>query len=334
MFAACLMFAMLSGSLHGKAACRVPDDVYHEVSGQVLAGRYDAAGAVLDRFMAEHPEEPVGPLLKAAVLQYAFTDYENDVRGDEFLRLLGHARELAAAKAASDPDDLWARYFTSAADGMEGAWTSVAGRLVGGVVKGRAGARGMSLILAEDAQFYDACLMRGSYRFWKSVALDGVSWLPFVHDERAEGIAETRRAIDHGRLTGVLGNTVLLEMLLADDPAEAARLGEVLTVRHPSCRLFAWQLGEAYKILGRYDDAVRVYTGIAGSFSGDGLDDGSGPLRCWWKLAVLAKTVGKPAECSYYCTQVRLIGENPDVYARNRERMERAAIWLEELADD
>ena len=156
------------------------------------------------------------------------------------------------------------------------------------------------------------------------MAIGPLSWLPFIDAERNGGLVEVQTAISRGKLTGPLSETVLLEMLLEYDPTHAVELGEMMVKKYPTCRLFAWQLGEAYKELQRYDDAVRVFTGIADSMTHDEADDGSGELRCWWKLAVLSNSVGKTDKCLYYCNKVVELGKRESVYIRQEKRITRA----------
>ncbi|MFC1692841.1 hypothetical protein ACFL1R_05000 [Candidatus Latescibacterota bacterium] len=311
--------------------CIVPGDVYAEISDCVLSCRYSDAEKVLDRFITAYPDEPAGYLLKAAVLQYECTDYEDFSRGNEFFELIENAEEYSRKKIAANDNDLWASYFLSAAESLKGVWSVACGRFIVGLVQGRSGAKKMLDIVSVDSTFYDAYLMLGSYRFWKSVAL---SRLPFIDTDRTDAIADVKMAVKRGKLTGTLSHTVLIEMLLDDDPALAIKIGREMIEAYPLCRLFAWQLGEAYKKTERFDDAVRVFTNIADSMSRDEWDDGSGELRCWWKLAVLSKSVGKKEECLYYCKKVVLIGETETVKQRQRKRIDSALQLIEEIGNE
>ena len=189
----------------------------------------------------------------------------------------------------------------------------------------------MERILKVDPGFHDALLLAGSYRFWRSAAVKRVSWLPFIGAEFDEPVQMVETAIVKGVLSGTLSNTVLMEMLLEYKPREAANLGERLFMQYPRCRLFAWQLGEAYKKLGRYEDAVRIFTGIAESMRDDPLDDGSGMVRSYWKLAVCAKEVGNTDECMYFCTKVLELGSLEPVATRQKQRIEAAKRLLEDI---
>ena len=177
-------------------------------------------------------------------------------------------------------------------------------------------------------------MLTGSYHFWKSVAIARLTWLPFIDDEREQGIADVEKAILHGRLNGPLSRTVLLEMHLDYDPESAVKLAEEMIESYPGCRLFAWQLGEAYKKMKMYDDAVRTFTGIADSMKDDDADDGSGELRCWGKLAVLSKSVGKKGKSIYFCNRIIGLKDNESVYKSQRARIDKALNMLEELRDE
>ncbi len=302
--------------------------VYGEISASVLTGDYAGAEGIAGRFMDRHPDHPAGPLFRAAVIQYAATDYGDYSRENDFFRLTGESIGLARASSDVDRESaLWNRYYEAAAQGLEGAWKVSAGDFLRGVLTGRSGARGMDAVVKADSTFYDAYLLLGSYRFWKNVAL---SRLPLIDLGRRRGIAEVRLAIERGTLNGPLANTVLLEMLLEYDPPEAVRLGELLHAAHPSCRLFLWQLGEAHKKLDDWSSAERIFTLLAGMMAADEHDDGSGELRCRWKLAVLADDLGRAEDRRSYAEMVIAFSDDPVVAERQERRIRAAHEMLEE----
>lgn len=313
----------------------VPVDAYKLASSYVLKARYDEAEAVFDSLMAEHPGEPSCPLMLAAVLQYRAIDYEDLSRDDDIERLLTRAESLARLRIRDDGDDLWARYFFYSAKSLKAVISVNSGNFVRGIAQGISGSRGMQWIIGEDPEFYDAYLMIGSYRFWKSVAVHPVSWLPLIGDDRERGIDEVAKAVGRGRLNGPLSGTVLMEMLLAHNCNRAVELGERLMEDHPSCRLFAWQLGEAYKRCGRWEDASHILTRLASDMAGDPADDGSGPLRCWWKLAVLAEELGREEDMIACCEKILdAADQNSLLRLRQKKRIEGARRLMESVQND
>ena len=328
-----ILFLSCGTSQINAAEYRTPVDMYKSVSALVLEGKYTEAETLARQFSVDHPKDPAGPLFIAAVIQYAGTDYEDDTRAEEFALLISKAKTLAEWMLTADPADLRMQYYLASSQALRGVWDVQNGSFMKGIMAGRNGAKGMAHIVKADSTFYDAYLMLGSYNFWKSIAVEKFDFLPFVNAKSPEGIATVEFAISKGKMTGDLSNTVFLEMLLEVDPLRAARYGEKFIRQYPSCRLFAWQLGEAYKKLNRFDDAVRVFTGIADSMESDADDDGSGQLRCWWKLAVLARDMGKMSECVNYSTKVIECGKKYSIEQKQEVRMSGASEFLEELGE-
>lgn len=326
-----LIIWIISLAADGYGDTLVPAEMYRESSQCILEGRYDEAERVLDRFITEHQDEPSGYLLKAAALHHRAVDYEDFSRSGEFRTLLDRAEALAVKKSAANSRDLWAKFFLHSARTFRGAWEVSNGSFVRGMMQGRSGANGMSRILEADPHFYDAYLGDGSYRFWKSTTVRGMHLSRVAGDARVRGIGEVRESIERGKLTGPLSQTVLLEMLLEYDPASAAKEASELVRRYPGCRLFAWQLGEAYKKRGNFDAAERVFTELAERYANDPADDGSGQVRCWWKLAVLANDLGKKEECGKYCERIAVAGGREPVRTRQAKRLEGARKMLLEM---
>ena len=312
----------------------IPEGVYAEITACVLESRYDDAERIAERFMTDHPGHPAGPLFMAAVIQYAASDYEDYSRDGEFSALIDRADSLAKSFDGDAESMLWARYYGASAHGLDGAWAAMSGRLVRGILSGRSAVKEMERIVAGNPAFADAYLLMGSYRFWRGIALRGIAWIPFVDIEIDEGIVMVRRAIHDGRLAGPVAHTVLLEMLVSYDPKAAVMEGEALLVRYPQCRLFMWQVGEALKKLGRFGEAEAIYTVLATAMDADGRDDGSGALRCWWKLADMANLLGNKQECVYYCRKVLERADDPTVAVRQSGRVERARSLLREVGGE
>ena len=326
----CLCFLRSDGAAK-PGLTQVPFELFHEVSGFVLEGRYKEAEEAFDRFIDSFPDEPAGPLMKAAVVHYYSIDFDDFSRPDEYFHLLDTAKKLAREKIDQDSNDVWAQYFFYSAGILKAVWAVNSGNFISGIFNGQAGVRGMSHIVSQDEDFYDAYLMIGSYKFWKSEAFRKLYWLPLIEDQRLQGIDEVKKALIRGKLINPLSSIVLNEMLIVYDLELAINNLEELVRIYPTCRLFRWQLGESLKKAGNYEKAVRVLTGIAEEMKHDPNDDGSGPLRCWWKLAVLTESLGKYDECRRNCDEIIRIGQNKTVYERQKIRIEGARKLLEKI---
>ena len=328
--AVCLCFLCSDGAAK-PGLTRVPTGLFQEASGFILEGRYCEAEEVFDHFIDSFPDEPAGPLMKAAVVQFYSIDYNDFSVSDTYFQLLDSAENLARNKVKKNGNDVWAQFFLHSASVLKAVWAVKAGNFITGIINGKSGIQGMSDIVSANGDFYDAYLMIGSYKFWKSEAFKKLYWLPLIEDHRNQGIDEVKKALTMGTLISPLSSIVLNEMLIVYDLALAIDNLEELVRMYPTCRLFRWQLGESLKKAGNYDKAVRVLTGIAEEMKLDPNDDGSGPLRCWWKLAVLTESLGKYDECKRYCDEIIRIGQNKTVYNRQKKRIEGARKLLKKI---
>ncbi len=317
----------------GLVSAEEPESVFsmtHAVEQAILSGDYHRAERIADEFRANNPDEPAGPLMRASILQYEAVDYDDFSQKREFEDWISETERLADTRLEKNDRDQWARYYRASAEGLHAAFENLSGSRFSAMRKGRSSAALTGRIIEADADFHDAYLLHGSYLFWKSVALKRISWLPFIDDDQKRGIAEIEQAVGRGLMFGPLSNTVLMDVLLTCDPERARVLGEELIIEYPSCRLFAWQLGEAYKQLGRMADARVVFTRIAVRMRNDPADDGSGELRCWWKLAVLAHDTGDDTLCREYGTLVLAFENQPEVARRQHARIEQARQLMKE----
>ena len=331
MFCAVILLLPVGAS---ESSVLVPYEEYRTGSDYILTGRYDDAEQVFDRMIANYPDEPAGYIMKAAVLHYFSVDYDDDTRSTEYYRLVDMAEQYAQKKVDLDRDDTWAWYFLNSAKILKAVRSVHGGHFVTGILKGRSGHLGMMKIIAGNGDFDDAYLTTGSYRFWKSQATKKAHWLPLVGDDRERGIAEVKRGIGSGKLVSPTSMTVLIEMLLVYDVDRAVMLSRDYAERYPACRLFTWQFGEALIKAGAHDEAVRVLTKIAEEMSVDPNDNGSGPLRCWWKLGEMCYNLGKHEDSRKYCREVIRIGQDKTVYEHQHKRIEKARKILARIGDE
>jgi len=309
----------------------IPVDLYSKSSSFILTGDYDNAKLLIDEYIKNYPEEPSGYLFKTLLIQYMTIDYEDYSQENVFFENIVSCEKYSKKRISLDDKDYWAKYYYYTAKTLKGLWNVSKGNWLSGFFESREGISGIENILSEKAICSDASITWGSYIFWKSVSVKKFKWLPYIKDRRKEGIDIVRNSIGKGVFTGDLSNTVLMEMLIEDKPSEAEKLGDILIEKYPDCRIFKWQLGEACKKQNKYDKCVDIYTDIASSMQKDKKDDGSGVLRCYWKLAVLSKDLKKNNECLRYCREVLKSGSNTVVYNRNKTRVENTKKIINEL---
>ena len=152
--------------------------------------------------------------------------------------------------------------------GRREAWTSA-------FQQGLSASRTWEALLADCPGWADLELGVGNLRFWTSVKLRRLGWLPFVKDRRAEGLRMVERARRAGRFSPWLPAANLCWIYLElGRPDSTVSICRQALARFPGSRLFLFPLAEALEAQRRDAQADSVYRLIR-----VGLDQDSWPQR-------------------------------------------------------
>jgi len=265
-----LLTALLLGVLFKPsfpAAGSPPDSLLRQLRSSidlVLNHRYRAAEAPFRRMIVEHPDEPAGYLLLAYSLQGQMVDAEDYSRMPEFEALIRECLGAVQRRKTRRPRDGWAdfcagyaqlyRAFISYKTGHR--WSSF-----------RSAGKGVKLLrraLKSDSALTEAGLGIGSFLYWKSAKLKMFKWLPFVHDNRREGIELVRKTAENGRVFGALARDELVRILDNEKRyAAALKLARANARDYPESRFFRWTLANALLKAGLQEEASQAYQKLA-----------------------------------------------------------------------
>jgi tetratricopeptide (TPR) repeat protein len=251
---------------HGKTI----DSLLQQSIARTILQRYDEALAPADSVIALAPDEPIGHLFRAAVLQARMLDYETFEDEKLFLKATSNCRKLAQQRLRKRPQEAWAHFFLGSALGYESFFLGKKRRHVEAFRTGWQCLQHLEAALRHDPSFYDAYLGIGTYKYYRSKFSKNLTWLPFVEDEREEGISMIRQAIAKGcysRYAAING----LAWILMDEsrPEEALALVDSALTRFPNSRFFLWAAAEASRRVGQYDRAIAHYQQILRSLQNE-----------------------------------------------------------------
>ena len=149
----------------------------------ILKQEYNRADSIFNVVSNRYPDNPVGYLYRAAVMQAYNIDFDVPIEHGKFDSLLLGGRNTA--EKISLP---WSAYSLGMADGYDAYERVENGDWFGGVRKGMSSASKFEEIIEKDSSFYDAYVGIGTYYYWRSRKTEFLHWLPFVKDDRALGI--------------------------------------------------------------------------------------------------------------------------------------------------
>jgi tetratricopeptide (TPR) repeat protein len=246
------------------------DTLLQQAISRTIAQKYGEAFALADSVIKLAPEEPVGYFFHAAILQARMLDYEKLMDEKTFLSATGACRKVAQKKLRQNANDAWAHFFLGSALGYEAFFLGKTKRFFEAFRTGMRCIHHLEAALKLDPQLYDAYLGIGTYKYYRSKMSKNFTWLPFVDDERAEGIRMIRQAMAKGRYSRSAAINGLSWILMDENrPEEALALVDSALALYPSSRFFLWSAGEAAYRVGRYEQAAACYEQIIQSLQNE-----------------------------------------------------------------
>jgi tetratricopeptide (TPR) repeat protein len=227
--------------------------------------RYDSAQAVFQAVIERHPDHPVGYFYQAAVLQSKMMDYETDRWEKEFYEAVNRAITVGKERIQAT-DDPWVFFYLGSSYGYKGLYQAKSGSLVSGFISAQKGLGHLRKSLELDSTLFDSHLVLGSYKYWAGRFYKYLRWLPFISDDRKEGLAEVKKAVDLGRFSYWVGlnNLAWIEFDRKQFVTALDMFDRGLT-RYPGSRFFLWGKAGCLLQLNCLDQAVREYETLLSS---------------------------------------------------------------------
>lgn len=227
---------------------------------------YDQAFRLVDQAIALAPNEPLGPLFRAATLQSRMMDYEAYEDEKEFFKTIKQCRQLAEKKLQRQPNDAWGHFALGSAYGYEAFYIGKKKRYLEAAHLGWNSIKHLEAAVRLDSTLYDAYLGIGTYKYYRSKLK-----LLFFSDEREAGLAMVRKAAAHGKYSRYAALNGLTWILLDENNAqEAFALSDAVLREHPRSRFFMWGVAESATRLDKLEYAREIYQRLINTLQEEG----------------------------------------------------------------
>jgi len=233
--------------------------VIQQVVEQTFRLEYDQAlssAASLDSLLPGHP---VVPLLKVGVLYCRMLDFEDMLDLKEFDAHYAVAwQESEELKKSGEIAE--GELYLGVLLGFKALLHQRLGQWWPAVKQGMRAIGHLNSCLEKDPGYADAYLGVGTYKYWRSRATDFINWLPFIPDEKQEGIAMVRRAMNEGLFGREISRSTLAWILIdAGRPSEAVTLSLEGLKFYPGSRFYLWTLADGYLHTGQWRKAAATF---------------------------------------------------------------------------
>jgi tetratricopeptide (TPR) repeat protein len=302
-----------------------------------INNRFVESEARFRELIQQYPAHPVGYFYTAATIQAQMMDAEDYRRQPEFEALIDSALKKAEILHKSQKSDAWIYFIEGSAYLYRSFVNKRNGQGWGAYRNAVNGVKRLEKALEIDSLFYDAYMGIGSYKYWKSSKTKGLTWLPFLSDEREKGIAMVKKAIDRGQFVKAFGRDQLAWILIdAKRFEEAAAYARTNCRLYPQSRFFKWTLVEVYYRGEQYDKAYPLYEELLAEISKLPDNNHYNETDCLLKLANIDCLRGEYLRAEERLNQLFSVSIDQNMRQRLEKRFKKALelqrLCREELA--
>ena len=272
----------------------------------------------------------------AATLNSRMTHFENQDDADLFNDAIDQTLDLVDKQLNKNEimdDSVRADllFYEGSAYGYRAFFQGNNGNFIGAVTNGLKSIGSLNQTLEIDSTLYGAYLGIGVYKYWRYSRLKYLSWIPFVPDDREEGIAMIKLAIACDTLSRYMAMHQLVYILLDYERyEEALQFADIIVERYPNSQFMWWANAHAYFKNSDFVNAKSSYMTLYRLISADPQRNVSHLLKCKYKLALVHKELGEFKACRNQCTSILELSEKVELNDYSEEIIGLAHELVEE----
>lgn len=223
-------------------------------------GQYQEAIDTFDAFINQHPKNPAGYFFKAGAYQLRSMAYETDVWDDLQRTLLDSSLDLSGQAIAHDSHDPWAFFIRGGTYAYRAAIKVRTKDYFSALSNGLSAVSDLNKAAALEPRLYDAYMGIGSFHYFRTKAASVLKWLPFIGDNREQGIAEIKLAIEKGRYSKVMAQNGLAWIYVDYEKYPLAlEQARQLESSYPQNHVFFWIAPEVHWRTKQWDKGSAGY---------------------------------------------------------------------------
>jgi Tfp pilus assembly protein PilF len=249
----------------------------------------------------------------AATLNSKMTHFENQDEFDQFNMAIDKTIQLIEEQldnnaGLSDPIYAQLLFYKGSAYGYRAYYQGATGNWLGAISNGIKSVGDLKESLESDSTVYGAYLGIGVYKYWRYSRLKFISWLPFIPDDRDEGIKMITTAISHDSLSRYMAMHQLVYILLDYGHTERAiYFAEKIVDKYPQSQFMWWAKAHAYFKYKDLHKATSAYLNLHRLIEADEQRNIAHLLKCNLKLALIYRDLKEFPKCMDCCQKILML---------------------------
>jgi tetratricopeptide (TPR) repeat protein len=289
-----------------------------------INNQFDEAVQVFTNACKEMPENYRAHFYLAATLDSKMTHFENNADAEAFNAAVDTVIALVEAELERKPiKNAELIFYLGSAYGYRAYFLGRRGSWYSAIANGKKATALLQQAVELDSTLYDAYLGIGSYKYWLYSKIKFITWLPFIPDERAEGIHMIRKPIAMNARSKYMAMHQLIYVLTDYNKAKEATIyADSLMERYPRSQFMLWAAAHAYSKNQNYTRAIFVFEKLSRLLEEDPNPNPSHLIKCGYKLADLYIQQYRYQECFAECTRILQMSKNLRYPQKDKETIE------------
>lgn len=325
-----LLFAFYGSFNAQKYPEKTVDSLLQQGINQLLVNDYEKALTLFKKLSDVSPRLPFGDIYSAVTLIIKSEDYLVQKDKDQIIRLIESSEEKAENLLEEDDDFVWNIYTYALSKGLKAYYYGLEKSYLKAFDGGIDALRLFEKCLEKNENFYEALIAIGTYKYWKSIKLKPVLWMPFIKDEVKTGKVILEQNLDKTFYNKALAAYSLSWIYINEkEYTKAVNLSKSFLKKYPENRLFLWAFARALEET-EPEEAIEAYENILESLPEEGKTLNN-KILILHKQAMIYDRLGKKDKALKLSSQILDIYSEPEISYDIKMRIERVIKMKEKL---
>ncbi|MBN1894235.1 tetratricopeptide repeat protein [bacterium] len=292
---------------------------------QTYGMAYDSALATFEKLSDDPDWAMLRPFYTAATLQSQMMDFESNRWKESFFHSINQAIFLGEQLLETGGPDPWIYFYLGNAYAYKGLFQVRDGSIIPGFINAHKGVGFLEKTMELDPGFADAAIGIGSYQYWSGRFYRYLSWLPFIRDERKQGVSLIENALEKKPFSYWIGlNSLGWIEYDRKNYQRALDLFNRGLSRFPGSRFFLWGVADCLFKMEDYEACIAVYKELLAGIQSASVNNGYNEAECRRKLMKAFFALERYKETLLHCQAILKLVPDPEVEARIKDHRKEA----------
>lgn len=286
----------------------------------------------IDKILRQTPGFRPATVVKAGIIYMEMADDESYERKNYFMSMIDSASSALERHLDSLPDDPWGLFFLGTAYSYKAVWEGQHGSMFKTLSLGLKVGKLFGRTAEIDSTFYDAYLGLGFFHYLRSAKLGILRSLPFVADQRNQGIAELQKAAAYGKYGNLSAALSLGWIYFSQKKYDSAgQLIDSLIAAGQNGRQVQWLKATICQARSDADGMIAAFETIQDGLTKKGNQNNYNLVICGYYLGQAYYIKGDQLKALEYFNKILAYTLSPAVEKRVSAKLESARNYRQKI---